>query len=37
VQSTPTLFINGRPFGLARTVENLQMRIAMESERGRCD
>ena len=37
VQSTPTLFVNGRPFGLARTAENLQMRFAMESERGRCD
>lgn len=37
VVSTPSLYVNGRPFGLARTVENLELRIAMESERGRCD
>jgi protein-disulfide isomerase len=37
VQSTPTLFINGRQFGLARTAENLDMRFQMEAERGRCD
>lgn len=37
VQSTPTFFINGRPFGLARTAENFEMRFQMESERGRCD
>ena len=37
VQSTPTLFINGRPFGLARTLENLEMRLQMEAGRGQCD
>ncbi len=37
VASTPMLFINGRPFGLRRTVENFELRIAMESERGRCE
>jgi protein-disulfide isomerase len=37
VVATPTLFVNGRPFGLARTAENLEMRFAMESERGRCE
>jgi glutaredoxin len=37
VLSTPTLFINGRQFGLARTTDNLEMRFAMEAERGRCD
>jgi glutaredoxin len=37
VISTPTLFINGRQFGLARTAENLEMRFQMEAERGKCD
>ena len=37
VESTPSLFLNGRSFGLARTLENLEMRIAMEAERGTCN
>ncbi len=37
VESTPGLFVNGRPFGLARTVENFDMRIQMEAERGTCN
>ena len=37
VESTPTLFVNGRSFGLARTIENLEMRLAMEAERGTCN
>jgi protein-disulfide isomerase len=37
VMSTPTLFVNGRQFGLARTADNLDMRFQMEAERGRCD
>jgi len=37
VESTPSIFVNGRPFGLGRTLENLKLRVDMESERGRCD
>src|SRR5688572_462967 len=37
VESTPSLFLNGRSFGLARTIENLEMRIQMEAERGTCN
>lgn len=37
VESTPTLFVDGRPFGLRRTVDNFQLRLTMESERGRCE
>jgi glutaredoxin len=37
VKSTPTLFVDGRPFGLGRTLENLELRLAMEKARGRCD
>lgn len=37
VQSTPAVYINGRPFGLARTLENFQLRLEMEANRGRCD
>lgn len=37
VQSTPTIFVDGRPFGLARTVENFKLRFEMERERGRCE
>lgn len=37
IRATPTLYVNGRPFGLGRTAENLEMRFAMESERGRCE
>jgi protein-disulfide isomerase len=37
VLATPTIFVNGRPFGLARTLENLKMRVEMEAERGRCE
>lgn len=37
IEATPTLFVNGRPFGLRRTLENFELRIMMESERGRCE
>lgn len=37
IRATPTLYVNGRPFGLGRTAQNLEMRFAMESERGRCE
>jgi protein-disulfide isomerase len=37
IRATPTLYVNGRPFGLGRTADNLEMRFAMESERGRCE
>ena len=37
VESTPSIFVNGRPFGLGRTVENFKLRLEMEAERGRCD
>ena len=37
IMSTPSVFVNGRPFGLGRTLENFNLRIDMEAERGRCD
>lgn len=37
VTSTPTLFVDGRPFGLPRTRENLDLRLDLESGRGTCD
>ncbi|MFO0729363.1 MAG: thioredoxin domain-containing protein [Myxococcota bacterium] len=37
VESTPTIYVNGRPFGLPRTLEALELRLAMEEERGRCE
>src|SRR5688572_4809088 len=37
VESTPALFLNGRSFGLGRSIENLEMRIEMEAERGTCN
>jgi protein-disulfide isomerase len=37
VLSTPAIYVNGRPFGMARTIENLELRLQMEAERGRCD
>jgi hypothetical protein len=37
VEATPTIFVNGRPFGLSRTLENFKMRLEMEQDRGRCD
>jgi len=37
VLSTPSVFVNGRPFGLARTLENFNLRIDMEAQRGTCD
>lgn len=37
VRYTPMLYVNGRPFGLARTVRHFEMRLAMEAERGRCE
>jgi thiol-disulfide isomerase/thioredoxin len=37
VESTPSIFVNGRPFGLSRTAENFKLRLQMEAERGRCD
>ncbi len=37
VLSTPSIYLNGRPFQMARTIENIELRIEMEAERGRCD
>lgn len=37
VEATPTIFVNGRPFGLGRTLENFKLRLEIEAERGRCD
>lgn len=37
ILSTPSVFVNGRPFGLARTLENFNLRVDMEAQRGRCD
>ncbi|MBI2377950.1 MAG: thioredoxin domain-containing protein [Deltaproteobacteria bacterium] len=36
VDSTPTFYLDGRPFGLDRTLENFVMRLDMEAERGQC-
>jgi hypothetical protein len=37
VMATPSIYVNGRPFGFLRTQENFEMRLDMEAERGRCD
>ncbi len=37
VMSTPSVYINGRPYGLNRTEEVFNTRIDMELERGQCD
>ena len=37
VRSTPSIFINGRTYGLVRTPEVFDMRIEMELGRGTCD
>lgn len=37
VVSTPSVFVNGRPFGLGRTLENFKLRVLMERDRGTCD
>lgn len=37
VMSTPMFYVNGRPFGLARTMENFQLRADMEAGRGTCN
>ncbi len=36
VRATPSIFVNGRAFGLSRTMEHLTLRLAMEEERGTC-
>lgn len=36
IAATPTFFINGRKFGFEITLDNLLMRLDMETERGRC-
>ena len=36
VISTPSVFVNGRPFGLARSLDNFKLRVVMERERGTC-
>jgi protein-disulfide isomerase len=37
VESTPSIFLNGRLFGLPRSVEYFEMRLQMEAERSRCN
>ena len=37
VVSTPSVFVNGRPFGLGRTLDNFKLRVQMERERGTCN
>ncbi len=37
VAFTPFLLINGRPLGFEPTPENINLRLDMEAERGRCD
>ncbi|MEW5851826.1 MAG: thioredoxin domain-containing protein [Myxococcota bacterium] len=34
IQSTPTVYVNGRRFGLRRSMENFESRLAMERVRG---
>jgi predicted DsbA family dithiol-disulfide isomerase len=34
IDSTPTVYVNGRKFGLRRTLENFEARFAMERTRG---
>lgn len=36
ILSTPSFFIDGRKFGMARSAENFSLRIAMEKARGTC-
>lgn len=36
VMATPSLFVDGRKFGLSRRLRNLELRIEMERERGQC-
>lgn len=37
VEATPTLFIDGRRFGLPRTKEMIDFHLDIEKERGRCE
>lgn len=37
ILSTPSIFVNGRALGLAPTLENINLRIDMEAQRGRCE
>lgn len=37
VEATPTLFIDGRRFGLPRTKEMIDFHLNIEKERGRCE
>ena len=37
ITSTPSVYVNGRPFGLARTPNVFDMRVDMELDRGTCD
>lgn len=37
IMSTPSIYVNGRSFGLARTERVFNMRIDMELDRGRCE
>ncbi len=37
IVSTPTIYVNGRRFGLSRSYENIALRLDMEAERPRCD
>ncbi|MEL7369328.1 MAG: thioredoxin domain-containing protein [Myxococcota bacterium] len=37
ITSTPSIYVNGRPFGLSRTEQIFAMRVDMEHGRGSCD
>ena len=37
VMSTPSIYVNGRPYGLSRTEQVFDLRIDMELDRGTCD
>ncbi len=37
VRSTPSIYVNGRPYGLARTPKVFDLRVDMELGRGSCD
>lgn len=36
IRSTPAFFVNGRRFGMARSIENFELRLEMEADRGNC-
>ena len=37
IASTPSIYVNGRPYGLSRTDDVFNLRVDMELDRGTCD